>query len=142
VSLEGRSRIQHSVIARNGSEASELGGVLLGSGVLVNVTIAHNQARPDRAAGVRCLQEVEVRSSIVWNAVEDACQPRYSDLLEARSGEGNLSVDPRFADADYHLAPDSPCIDAGDPEATEAEDLDGERAPIGVAIDIGADEAR
>lgn len=46
-------------------------------------------------------------------------------------GEGNIDADPCFVDADnndFHLLPDSPCIDAGDNEAVPPEittDLDG-----------------
>jgi len=48
-------------------------------------------------------------------------------------GEGNISEDPLFVDpdnGDYHLSENSPCIDAGDPEAPE--DPDGTRADMGV----------
>jgi hypothetical protein len=43
--------------------------------------------------------------------------------------------------ADYRLEPDSPCIDAGAPEAAPAVDLDGRDRPCGRAPDIGAYEA-
>ncbi|MBM3329004.1 MAG: hypothetical protein FJY67_05965 [Calditrichaeota bacterium] len=47
-------------------------------------------------------------------------------------GDNNLDVDPRFVDpesGDYRLLPDSPCIDAGDPDSPP--DPDGSRADIG-----------
>jgi hypothetical protein len=40
----------------------------------------------------------------------------YCDVQGGYSGEGNIDADPRFVDAandDYHLRPDSPCIDTG-----------------------------
>lgn len=59
---------------------------------------------------------------------------------------GNLSQDPLFIDAgnhDYRLHPDSPCINAGDPNAwDEADhtDLVGTLRIMGGALDIGAYE--
>jgi len=48
--------------------------------------------------------------------------------------------DPNFA---WHLLPDSPCIDGGDPERSYAgqTDIDGEPRVSGQHVDIGADEA-
>ena len=59
---------------------------------------------------------------------------------------GNFVADPLFADADmggYHLAANSPCIDAGDPETTldpQETDFDGEPRLQHCGIDTGADE--
>ena len=50
----------------------------------------------------------------------------------AGGGIGNLDADPRFwgpEHGDYHLLPDSPCIDAGDPTRQDAD---------GTRIDMGA----
>jgi len=59
-------------------------------------------------------------------------------------GLGNINVDPCFAsNTDYHLMPDSPCINAGDPnfvpEPSET-DIDGQPRVIGGRVDMGADE--
>jgi hypothetical protein len=83
-------------------------------------------------------------------------------------GEGSVDIDPRFvlpgywadannvnivvepndpnavwADGDYHLLPDSPCINAGDPnyvpEPNET-DIDGEARVMFVRVDMGSDE--
>ena len=59
----------------------------------------------------------------------------------------NKNSDPRFVDAkagDYHLAADSPCIEAGtnvvvDPESS---DFEGDPRILGLIVDIGADEAQ
>jgi len=56
----------------------------------------------------------------------------YSDFEDNFAGEGNISEDPLFVDpdnGDFHLTVDSPCIDAGDPEAPD--DPDGSRADMG-----------
>jgi hypothetical protein len=47
-------------------------------------------------------------------------------------GEGNISSDPLFVDAsggDYHLAANSPCVDAGDPTVSDA---DESRSDMGI----------
>jgi len=61
-------------------------------------------------------------------------------------GGGNIHDDPGFVDAEnnnYHLSPDSPCIDAGDPSGNYRgeKDIDGEPRVIDGRADIGADEA-
>jgi len=61
-------------------------------------------------------------------------------------GIGNIGDYPLFIDPDnedYHLLPDSPCIDAGDPNyvaAPNETDLDGNPRIIGGRIDMGAYE--
>ncbi|MFQ6041823.1 MAG: hypothetical protein ACE5PV_13275, partial [Candidatus Poribacteria bacterium] len=57
----------------------------------------------------------------------------YSDVQGGWDDIGNIDVDPLFVDAesgDYHLQPESPCIDAGDPRS-KYNDLDGTRNNIG-----------
>jgi parallel beta-helix repeat protein/predicted outer membrane repeat protein len=62
-------------------------------------------------------------------------------------GTWNIALDPLFlapSAGDYHLAANSPCIDAGDPAYTPepAEtDIDGESRLTGARVDIGADES-
>ena len=56
----------------------------------------------------------------------------YSDCEGGYNGEGNIDADPLFVDADggdYYLTEDSPCIDAGDPDAPE--DPDETRSDMG-----------
>jgi len=61
-------------------------------------------------------------------------------------GTGNIGAEPLFvnpAAGDYHLLPNSPCINAGDPNYTatdEATDIDGEPRIINSRVDMGADE--
>ena len=57
---------------------------------------------------------------------------RHSNLGESWTGEGNISAEPRFRNADAHdygLGVESPCIDAGDPMAPA--DPDGSRTDMG-----------
>jgi parallel beta-helix repeat protein len=55
---------------------------------------------------------------------------QYRDLPDQTDKQGNISRDPLFVNKDdYHLAQNSPCIDAGDPGIT---DNDGSRSDIGL----------
>ena len=84
---------------------------------------------------------IDIASAIVQatNAIDteypqfpDDIQIRYSNVSEAWTGAGNINVDPLFADPDerdFHLLAGSPCIDTGDPAATQ--DPDGTRADMG-----------
>jgi hypothetical protein len=83
----------------------------------------------------------------------------YSNVQSGWPGAGNINADPMFVDAangDYHLLPDSPCIDAGNNAALPSDttdldgdgdieesiplDLDGNPRIVGVAVDMGAYE--
>jgi predicted outer membrane repeat protein len=74
------------------------------------------------------------------------CNIKYSNIQGEYSGLGNIDVDPCFVDPeinDFHLLPDSPCINAGDPNYTpepNETDLDGLPRVIGGRIDMGAYE--
>jgi hypothetical protein len=70
----------------------------------------------------------------------------YSDVQGGWTGKGNININPRFVDSanrNYHLLPESPCINAGDPnfiaEPNET-DMDGEARVIFARVDMGADE--
>lgn len=71
---------------------------------------------------------------------------KYSDIQGGWSGEGNIDTDPCFVNPgnnDFHLLPDSPCIDAGDQNyvvGPNETDLDGNPRVIGGRIDMGAYE--
>jgi len=74
-----------------------------------------------------CILWADLPSEIEW----DPAIVTYSDIQGGWTGTGNINADPLFVDAnncDYHLLPDSPCIDAGNPnfipEPSET-DLDG-----------------
>lgn len=56
----------------------------------------------------------------------------YEGMSDPTGSEGNLSVEPGYVDADggdFHLAPGSPLVNAGDPALTDA---DGSRADLGM----------
>lgn len=71
-------------------------------------------------------------------------------------GDGTIDADPLFVDSDgsdgdpntwqdnaYHLSPDSPCVNAGDPNGdyTGQTGIDGDPRVLGGRVDMGADES-
>ncbi len=72
-------------------------------------------------------------ASLDYNDIEDGENAvRLDGDPQFDWGDGNIDSDPLFADpdnGDFHLTADSPCIDAGDPEAPL--DPDGTRADMG-----------
>jgi hypothetical protein len=105
-------------------------------GVLVTGNLAELPEGPDvqgGAGGVHATAtgEPAISHSDVWSNVGDD-----ADEAPAPAADGNLAVDPLYADAsgtdallwDLSLQAGSPCIDAGDPEDT---DEDGSRADMG-----------
>lgn len=68
----------------------------------------------------------------------------FQGMSDPTGTDGNISVDPLFLNpaSDFHLAANSPCIDAGDDSAvgTGWLDLDGQPRTNGAHVDIGADE--
>jgi predicted outer membrane repeat protein len=106
--------------------------------------------------------KVQISNCILWNGGDEirnydgtTITITYSDIWGGFTGEGNIDTDPCFVDpgyrdasggwfdGDYHLLPDSPCIDAGDPNYVaepDETDLDGKPRVIGGRIDMGAYE--
>jgi hypothetical protein len=99
-----------------------------------------------------------ITNCIIWgNLASDgpqlynSAEPNYSCIQDwSGGGEGNIDVEPQFAlEGDYHLMPESPCLDAGDPnyvaEPNET-DLDGNPRVLdgdgdaNYVIDMGAYE--
>jgi hypothetical protein len=78
----------------------------------------------------------------IWNNTTN-CADTGGNIL---GQNGNVSIDPLFVGGDtfdYHLKPDSPCIDTGNPNyivEPDDTDLDGDPRVMGGRIDIGAYE--
>lgn len=94
---------------------------------------------------------VEFFNNIVWQeAFNEALIVRQDGMIDNRynnishkvyEGDGNISSDPLFTDSekgDFSLLPESPCIDAGDPDWEN--DEDGTRADIGAVPYLRAAE--
>ncbi len=92
-----------------------------------------------------CIQQTNLYNNSYGNYGPYGNDPLY-DLTTAG---GNINDTPHFIQPygqqqiDYHLLPDSPCINAGDPAfANNSEtDIDGQSRIMGGRVDIGADEA-
>ena len=129
---------------------------------LVNSTIAHNYAEEDAALNPVCC----AYNCIIWNNTNSqgqvseiyntdftALTPQwmklwgcYSDMVPEFSTDTAYCADPKFVapdNGDYHLAADSPCLNAGFSEysvSSETTDLDGMLRVRGEGIDPGCYE--
>lgn len=143
--------IVNSFVVNNGGATAPVGGVRFQQAGATATrrfdynTVAGNEATG--ANGVICDTALTGTGNIVWGNATGAqtsanCAWTYSDIGGGATGTGNIDVDPMFvASDDFHLMPGSACIDAADPTATLAIDIDGDLRPRGAGVDIGADEA-
>lgn len=126
------------------------GGIWSTYGGVFNCTIAFNSAGIDGGA-VRGITQAFV-NCILWgnsspqDIVSFSVLPTHSCVQEGVGGRYNMSQDPRFADPgslDFRLAPDSPCIDAGNRFCLfkpPMRDADGLGRLAGASVDLGAYE--
>jgi hypothetical protein len=129
--------IEHNTIVRN---------------VAVGVDTGSAPSLRGRGGGMWTVgTNVEFRYNIVWENEQIAGGPighppgqpprmSYNIIQGGAPGEGNLDVDPRFADTvRFELAPSSPALGAGMPTADGAPDADGTRRPtLPGKVDLGA----
>lgn len=145
--------VSSSVTLRNclifGNQQFEgVSGVAGGDFSIVNCTIADNQG-----SGVEVTGTVNIVNCILWDNGLDIApgyplgSVRYCDIGSGayQGSFGNISCPPQFLDppaGDYHLAPDSCCINSGTCTGAPTEDYDGEARPDAETelCDIGFDE--
>ncbi|MBI4719270.1 MAG: right-handed parallel beta-helix repeat-containing protein [Planctomycetes bacterium] len=142
------TRVLNNVIFEN--TAITGGGLQLDSSrasLVRNNTVRRNVATGG-AGGAHCTGTAPVLSNmILWENGDNlggTCTAVHSTIQNGDPGPGNLTLDPRFEPpTGYHLAVDSPCINAGDPAlvafAGEV-DIDGDARVVGGRVDMGADE--
>ena len=136
-----------------GNSASSYGGGLhYCNGTILNNTIAGNTALY-YGGGIYYSYGIIINciiwdNSAPWNSqIAYSSTPFYSCVQDwTRGGRGNISADPKFADPlneNYHLVPDSPCIDTGYIYYLFGQyisDIDGECRIAGNSLDMGSDE--
>ncbi len=126
--------------------------------VMNNCTLAGNSAVLGRSIACDSFfgsSSVTVTNSILYSGGNEILNNdnstiviAYSDIQGGWPGKNNIDADPRFtniARGVYHLLPDSPCIDAGDPQyLPEPNETDFSSQPrlVGEAIDLGAYETQ
>lgn len=140
--------IRNCVIAFN--EAYGGAGLSDCAGVIQNNTIYSNFNSGSLRGGIyRC--RGLIANCIIWgNAnynLEQSSLPFFSCIQDwTNGGRGNISLDPGLADpsnGDFHLLPNSPCIDSGNTYYLFGEyiaDMDGECRVAGSSVDMGCDE--
>lgn len=120
--------LRHCLIARN--TCPEDGGAVYGSGTtaqLLNCTIVDNSSEIHGVSGVVFhWSEAKLTNCILKNEDEEYWGDgryflTYCCIEGGWPGLENFDADPRFVDpehGDYRLAPDSPCIDTGNPDVS------------------------
>ena len=145
----------------SGNSAGSMGGGMqnwYATPALTNCTFWGNQAGSGGGAMWNTHCSPTLTNCILWNdtspEIYDYGDPSfvtYSDVQGGYAGTGNINAPPLFVDpenGDFHLAPNSPCIDAGDNAAShlpaydfegDARILDGDGDDVAI-VDMGADE--
>lgn len=157
IDLNGGALIEHCIIADSGSigggaNGSDFGGISV-DGPAADVVIRFStflDNHANSAPAARCASTAHTLVSVLsWDNAGSSggeadfpgCSLSYSNVEDVAADAGVLSADPLFVDGGFHLAPGSPCVDQGHPDAGVGVDYDGELRPRGTAPDIGADEA-
>jgi len=97
-----------------------------------SITIVNNTIVNNLRQGIFCSLSSSpmTLNNILWGNGDDldGCTAIYSNIEDGDPGEGNISLDPMFADsrnANYHLQSGSPSIDAGTNQGAPIEDIEG-----------------
>ncbi len=146
------------------ANAAMQGGGLYGSNQRITHCVFWKNQADYSGGGVAGTGETFVSNSIFWenqlDQIGGSASVSFSDIQNGFSGEGNIDQDPLFQNAagsdgiagteddDFHLLPDSPCVDAGGNGAWDMPDtdfeneeriVDGDQDTVLLA-DMGVDE--
>ena len=152
IGYDSHPQITNNVIANNKG-----GGIFVGQSypqVTNNTIVANTKYDSGESRGIFVMDNsrVFIINTILLNS-KIMVYDEYSEVIVTHSlvydkvgpdvswpGEGNISQDPRFVgDRDYHLLPNSPCIDAGT-DVDVSTDIEGNKRPQGQGFEIGAYE--
>lgn len=162
ISCYGSSaKIMNCTIINNNAYHDKGGGVLCwdhSNATITGCTIAGNKAKFAGGGIYFYGGSPTLTNSILWGNTANSIPQQietgggsslsvsYCDVEGGWSGTGNKNINPLFVDdvnGDYHLSPNSPCIEAGNPNYSpylEEWDIDGEPRVMGNCIDMGSDE--
>jgi predicted outer membrane repeat protein len=153
ISYAGYPLISNCIFAANTCSSGDGGGLCSNGGgpSINNCTFAANTSGSGGGVSSRS-SSMTLTNCVLWGnggaqiVRSGAVTVTYSCIQGGWEGVGNISADPRFADAaraDFHLRPDSPCVDAGDPVFAPTPgqvDIDGQPRLMREHVDMGADE--
>ncbi len=140
-SLYGAATIaNNTIVANNGA------GVYWAntSPTIDNNIVAFNARGFERSAYFT--NEAVIRFNNVFGNEVLGASANYHTTPDRTGSADNISADPKFANSaigDFHLQPDSPCVNAGSTALAPGDwpDTDGQPRLHDVAVDIGADES-
>jgi hypothetical protein len=142
----GSVRLVNNTVTGNTGDATwgYAGGVYLELDSSSAVADAYNNIIWGNAAATEGDVYIENFAGGTVNVFHNDVGEADGDGLPPNEG-GTINADPLFVNSvagDYHLAPGSPCIDAGDDTAPglPAVDFEGDGRVRGLTADIGADE--
>lgn len=145
-----------NVIGNNSGAADSAGIASTISVIAYNNTIAGHQTALSVSGTVTRLDLVNniladngQTSTLKPRIFRNNCEWNAQNLLPNQipaGATGNIVADPRLArmiTGNYHIQPNSPCVDAGDDSVVPAgaTDIDGQPRIQGAHVDIGADES-
>lgn len=96
--------------------------------------------------GLAGTSDAEIRFNDVYGNAVLGAPANYVSTPDRTGTTGNIFADPKFANwaiGEFHLQPDSPCVNAGSTPLVELGEADIDREPRirGPAVDMGADES-
>lgn len=142
----GVPRVENNTVVVNSGA-----GIVWASSQLIPIApVIRNNLVAFNARGLEQLPGTPTNAIIEFNCVHGNAVRSpgadYVGLPDRTGSHGNFAADPRFASVDFlnfHLQPDSPCIDAGlnPTNPPPFPDMDEQPRIAGGRIDVGADES-